>query len=61
MTTGFAMPNVSDIVYDKMDKCANESLSVTFLMNELDVNFACSLNQSNLRLSKALKADWIKN
>jgi len=40
MTTGFAMPNVSDIVYDKMDKCANESLSVTFLMNELDVNFA---------------------
>jgi len=40
MTTGFAMPNNSVIDYPKASECFNDSISVTFMMKELDYHFA---------------------
>ena len=40
MTTNFAMPNTSSIDYEMGSSCLTDSLSITFSLMELKMNFA---------------------
>merc|ERR1711892_78621 len=59
MTTGFAMPNNSMIDYPQSSECFNDSISVTFLMTELDYHFAnMTLNFTSYQLNENTTKYW---
>jgi len=59
MTTGFAMPNNSVIDYPQSTECFNDSISVTFMMTELDYHFAnMTLNFTSYQLNENTTKYW---
>ena len=59
MTTGFAMPNNSMIDYPQSSECFNDSITVTFMMTELDYHFAnMTLNFTSYQRNENTTKYW---